>query len=287
MKRPSRFRVSSTHGTDILVPLLFLFFGLGVFIAILRNIGERYARSFPLQIESLFQQWAHRNLDLPSSPVPPYLNESLQIMLNQLHQPVWNSYPISISVEILCHPVPNAFAHAGAKIYVTHSTLELVQNQEDLYLILGHELGHFLNRDHAAGLSRILVSSFSQAFLPLALTDMMNLSFQVKELQLSQTQELKADAKALVLLQNLKINPSLSRAFLEKMDHSIKKAMEGRSQTVLSSLFSTHPPLKARLDRFQRGVSPQTSFASLPPWNFDKKALRQACLPKPPTMATP
>lgn len=48
----------------------------------------------------------------------------------------------------------NAFAVPGGLILVTTGLMESVQDDEELAFVIGHELGHFANRDHLRGLGR-------------------------------------------------------------------------------------------------------------------------------------
>ena len=51
---------------------------------------------------------------------------------------------------------PNAFAFPGGAIGVTEGLLDVVDDEVPLAFVLGHELGHFAQRDHLRGLGRQL-----------------------------------------------------------------------------------------------------------------------------------
>jgi Zn-dependent protease with chaperone function len=51
-------------------------------------------------------------------------------------------------------PSPNAFALPGGWIIVTTGLLDRIRTENELAFVLGHELGHFRNRDHLRGLGR-------------------------------------------------------------------------------------------------------------------------------------
>lgn len=66
----------------------------------------------------------------------------------------WPENPYRFNVVILSDTDPNAFAFPGASIGVTRGLLEQVGSENELAFVLGHEIGHFKNRDHLRGLGR-------------------------------------------------------------------------------------------------------------------------------------
>lgn len=57
---------------------------------------------------------------------------------------------------VLPDDTPNAFAFPGGAIGVTRGLLNVVQGEVPLAFVLGHELGHFAQRDHLRGIGRQL-----------------------------------------------------------------------------------------------------------------------------------
>jgi len=60
---------------------------------------------------------------------------------------------------------PNAFAFPGGAIGVTEGLLELVPEDVSLAFVLGHELGHFAQRDHLRGIGRHLGRQLAWALI--------------------------------------------------------------------------------------------------------------------------
>jgi len=60
-------------------------------------------------------------------------------------------------VHIVLGLKPNALALPGGHIVVFSALLEEAESENELSMILAHELGHFANRDHLRGLGRQLV----------------------------------------------------------------------------------------------------------------------------------
>ncbi len=51
---------------------------------------------------------------------------------------------------------PNAFAFPGGTIGITRGMLQLLDDETSMAFVLGHELGHFAQRDHLRGIGRAL-----------------------------------------------------------------------------------------------------------------------------------
>jgi Zn-dependent protease with chaperone function len=65
--------------------------------------------------------------------------------------------PYEFRIEIDDSELMNAMALPGGLIIVTSGLLERVESENELAFILGHELGHFSNRDHLRALGRAVV----------------------------------------------------------------------------------------------------------------------------------
>jgi Zn-dependent protease with chaperone function len=62
--------------------------------------------------------------------------------------------PYGFQLKILCDDTPNALAVPGGAILVTSGLLKALRTEGELAFVLGHELGHFMHRDHLQGLGR-------------------------------------------------------------------------------------------------------------------------------------
>jgi Zn-dependent protease with chaperone function len=60
---------------------------------------------------------------------------------------------------------PNAFAFPGGAIGVTEGLLDVVDEEVPLAFVLGHELGHFAQRDHLRGVGRQLGRQLAWALI--------------------------------------------------------------------------------------------------------------------------
>ena len=73
----------------------------------------------------------------------------------------WPEVPYPLRVAIEESELANAMALPGGLIVVTQGLLDQVESENELAFVLGHELGHFKNRDHLRALGRgVVVSLF-------------------------------------------------------------------------------------------------------------------------------
>jgi predicted Zn-dependent protease len=66
----------------------------------------------------------------------------------------WPENPYEFKPMLWRETTPNAFALPGGWIGVTTGLLDEVGSENELAFVLGHEIGHFRNRDHLKGLGR-------------------------------------------------------------------------------------------------------------------------------------
>ena len=78
---------------------------------------------------------------------------SLQALVDRLALH-WAENPYEFKPMLWQEQSPNAFALPGGWIGVTTGLLAEVDSENELAFVLGHEIGHFRNRDHLKGLGR-------------------------------------------------------------------------------------------------------------------------------------
>jgi Zn-dependent protease with chaperone function len=64
--------------------------------------------------------------------------------------------PLPYRLVVIQEAEPNAFAFPGGTIGVTTGLLDLLDEEIAMAFVLGHELGHFHNRDHLQGMGRTI-----------------------------------------------------------------------------------------------------------------------------------
>jgi len=192
--------VSKTHP---LVELMWLVGGLILLVGgtfFLLGVTTDWAASkTPVKVENWLGNLALNEFPAEQSPE---LKSRLDALLAQvpqdspLHQYDFNIY-LSDSDDV------NAIALPGGRIVVFKGLLDQVESENELAMVLAHELGHFAHRDHLRGLGRGLGIAVVTALLlgennsASGLISKAVLTFQV---QYSQSQESAADQFGVDLL---------------------------------------------------------------------------------------
>ena len=140
----------------------------------------------------------------------------------------------------------NALALPGDTIVVYGGLLENVESENELMMVLGHELGHFANRDHLRGLGRqvllrvTIASIFGDAG---TLAGIVGSTIEtISRLQYSQSQELEADEFGIDLLQKYYQHVAGATDFFARLD---------RDNKTNSAFFSTHPAPRNRVKKLE------------------------------------
>ena len=155
----------------------------------------------------------------------------------------WPDTPYSYRIEVSQSDVPNALAFPGGLIVVTSALLDRVETENELAFVLGHELGHFRNRDHIRALGRgVLLGIVFGAVLGgdgganfgLTVADLTALRF-------SREQETDADEFGLSLLYADYGHVGESWRFFERL------VEDGKEPSGLATYLSTHPATDERI----------------------------------------
>jgi predicted Zn-dependent protease len=136
--------------------------------------------------------------------------------------------PFDYEFKIVDQTVPNAFALPGGKIYVSRGLLALVQSEDELAGVIGHEITHAAER-HAA--ARIDYSSRINPFS-------MGLMRAASIAAYGRDQERDADRGGQILAARAGYNPNGISTFLRKLDASDRYEI-GWSR--LPYFLATHP----------------------------------------------
>lgn len=106
-------------------------------------------------------------------------------------------------VALVDNPDVNALALPGGRIVVWRGLINAAESENELAMVLAHELGHFAQRDHLRGLGRGLVLLALSTVLfggDDAVSGVVQRSLAGTDLKFSRQQELAADAWGLKLL---------------------------------------------------------------------------------------
>lgn len=145
---------------------------------------------------------------------------------------------------------PNAFAFPGGTIGVTRGLLEEIDNDSEIPLafVLGHELGHFKNRDHLRGIIRQAGAgiTLSVLFGGGGAASLTSKAGELMELGYSRAQEHAADDFGILLLRETYPDTAGAERFFEMV-------LEGDDPPAWAYMFFTHPDPRKRIKRLQPG----------------------------------
>ncbi len=200
-KQPKEgINVSDTHplveASTLLLGLTAIFVAIAIVLVFIVEIALHFVSA---EDEArFFRDWLPDDL-ITVSPDDERLFET-QLLVDRLSAH-WPDSPYELRVEIDDSDTANAMALPGGLIIVTQGLLDQVESENELAFVLGHELGHFRNRDHLRGLGRGAVLSL---FFAVTLGgDAGGVGIKVADLTLrgfSRNQESEADAFGLGLV---------------------------------------------------------------------------------------
>jgi Zn-dependent protease with chaperone function len=163
-------------------------------------------------------------------------NKKLTKIINDLASCIFLKH--KISVNVIEQDIENAFALPGGNIIITSKLLKNVNNDNELYFILGHELGHYINKDHLKALGQSIVLMVMSFILPSDIDYISNLSFNISTSSYSQEQELQADEKGLDLMYCALHSVKDATSFFERMN---------KEESTWKYFLSTHPHPEGRI----------------------------------------
>jgi predicted Zn-dependent protease len=151
---------------------------------------------------------------------------------------------------ILNTPVVNAFALPGGFVYITRGMLERLSTEDQLAMVVGHEIGHVAARHGAARISAIyalqygtLVGAIISPRTFVNYNDLIDLALQVGLSKYSRDQERQADQLGVAYAASSGYRPEEAVKVME-----ILKWMEGKEPAALEKWFLSHPPAGERID---------------------------------------
>ena len=235
-KKPREgINVSDVHplaeaGT-LVVGLTAIFVGIALLLVFLIEVVLFFV---PAESEArLFSDWMPE--DVVTVDPASEQRQRTQALVDQLASH-WTDVPYDFRVEIDDSATANAMALPGGLIVVTQGLLDQVESENELAFVLGHELGHFRNRDHLRALGRgVVVSLF---FAVITGNDVAGLGIKATDLTLrgfSRSQETKADEFGLSLVQAEYGHVNQASRLFERW------AEEYGNSLALIAYLSTHP----------------------------------------------
>ena len=196
------------------------------------------------QEAALFEDWLPDDL-VTVSPADDRLYRTQQLVDRLAAH--WPESPYAFRVEIDDTDVANAMALPGGLIIVTEGLLDEVESENELAFVLGHELGHFRNRDHLRALGRGIVLSLF--FAATTGNDVSGLGIKVSDLALrgfSRSQEHAADEFGLAVVNAHYGHLDEAWRLFERWHES------GGATSNIAAYASTHPQPDDRIRELER-----------------------------------
>jgi len=188
---------------------------------------------------ALFDGWLPEDL-VTVSPGDERLLET-QNLVDRLARH-WPESPYQFRVEIDDSEQANAMAFPGGLIIVTRGLLDQVESENELAFVLGHELGHFQNRDHLRGLGRGVVLSIF--FAAATGGDVTRIGIKIADLTVrgfGRKQESGADEFGMLVVNEEYGHVNESWRLFERWD------IEDNTFTNFVTYLSTHPETGRRI----------------------------------------
>ncbi len=158
--------------------------------------------------------------------------------------------------EVLNTPALNAFALPGGFVYVTRGMIERLSTEDELAMVLGHEVGHVTARHGAARISQIYALQYGTllgaVISPRTLGsygDLINIALNVALSKYSREQESQADRLGIDYAVEAGYQPEGGVTVMK-----ILKWMEGREPGALEKWFLSHPPADERIADIRSGL---------------------------------
>ncbi len=178
---------------------------------------------------------------------PSPTQDTLNQMLDSLEKHLPDDKRRNFQVLYIPQDVINAIAIPGDRVIIYKGLLAEAGSENEVMMVLGHELGHFVNRDHLRGIGRGLAI---QLLLAVFLGDpgaVQNVAISgaasISQARFSQEQELKADEVGITLLERHYGQVAGATDFFERI---------GKLPGANIAFLSTHPAPKRRVVKLQR-----------------------------------
>ncbi|RUM38894.1 MAG: hypothetical protein DSY58_01440 [Desulfobulbus sp.] len=171
-------------------------------------------------------------------------NAYLQHLVDKMVAKRCFSLPYPIKVHLVESDTINAMALPGGNIVVFSGLLEIMNSENELSFVLGHEVGHFQNRDHLRGMGRSLVFAFLSTVIRAPGKSVSNLvarTVRVTESAFSRDQESDADAIGLQILNCTYGHVNGATDFFKHMPDTLDPGRIGH-------YFASHPENQKRIN---------------------------------------
>jgi predicted Zn-dependent protease len=173
--------------------------------------------------------------------------QCLQKILNRLLS-LDSTLPQEMTVRVVSGKDANALAIPGNLIVVFAPLIKQAESENELVMILAHELGHFVHRDHLRSLGRGLIGAVIATFVfgeDSPPTQIFVKGLEAKQFHASRSQEHAADLVGITLLHAYYGHVAGAVDFFKRMSANERYSF-------LDTLFQTHPTSFDRIAALER-----------------------------------
>ncbi|MGD9496967.1 MAG: M48 family metalloprotease [Armatimonadota bacterium] len=142
----------------------------------------------------------------------------------------------------------NAFAVPYGHIYVTQGLLDFAQTEDEVWVVLGHEIGHVVARHSIHSLKRSLLWGILTQIIrgeSQTLGDVVGIGLGLLSLRYSRVDEYEADDAGTLLAYRAGYDPHAGITFFKRLMTEIEK----RRPASWEVYFMSHPPTEQRIQR--------------------------------------
>lgn len=227
---------------------VFMFKGIALVLAIYFALGL-ILELFVSRLSVEKEVWIWKTTGLAKSLIEEPLSDSeYQAYIQELFDDIPDDLKpagYDFSIVVIEDEDPNALALPGGTIAVTTGLLHELDSENALTFVLGHELGHFENRDHLRGMGfgfaaltvSVLLAGQDQGVVS-ALSSVVGLG----QLSYSRKQEKRADLHGIKTLMSTYGHVGGATEFFEKIEE-----LEGHFEKYIPSVMRTHPGSDKRI----------------------------------------
>lgn len=226
------------------------------FIAVILAIifARELAQLIPFSAEQRFvkpyETLAERFWD--GEPGDPTVEAYLQQLADELAFAMALPDDFEITVHYIDSPIENAFATLGGHLFLYRGMLESIDNENELSMVIAHELAHVRNRDPVVALGRGVALQLIYAFISGdygSADTLYSLGGELGLLFFSREQEQQADLDAVDTLNAHYGHVTGHSGFFEKLLH-----IQSETEVEFPEWLATHPDLANRIAAIQQHV---------------------------------
>lgn len=146
---------------------------------------------------------------------------------------------LPLEIDIVSYEVPNAMAFIDGKVLVSDSLLSIIDSENELAMVLAHEIGHYAHRHHLKSIGRLVILLFTGMIFfgqDPSLSEFTLGLLQSSHLSFGRSQEIEADHYALKILDKLYGHTNGSEDFFAKLQE-----YQGNNNSLYDEYNNTHP----------------------------------------------